>query len=297
MLVDPVANIGEPHRIELVQHRRRALRVPPVRGQPRRNARPRGDRSVRVAAHRRHLPCTRRARSEKGKAPRSAHGPFPAQRRQSSIARTCRSPRSRRRSARRSMSIRRRRCVRHAEVLRKPRSAPLADPLIAYAVKANPNARGAGDAGAPGARRRHRLGRRISPRPRRRHRRPSRIVFSGVGKTEEEMALALKAGLYQFNLESLAEAEMLSRGRDRARASRRRSASGSIPTSPPAATPRSRPARAEQQVRHPIGEALAAYAPAARAARPRGAGRRRPYRQPADQPRSARDGLRAGSAS
>jgi diaminopimelate decarboxylase len=37
-----------------------------------------------------------------------------------------------------------------------------------------------------------------------------KIVFSGVGKTEEELRLALEGGLYQFNLESLSEAEMLS---------------------------------------------------------------------------------------
>jgi diaminopimelate decarboxylase len=39
---------------------------------------------------------------------------------------------------------------------------------------------------------------------------PDKIVFSGVGKTEEEMRLALEGGLYQFNLESLSEAELLS---------------------------------------------------------------------------------------
>ncbi len=38
----------------------------------------------------------------------------------------------------------------------------------------------------------------------------SNIVFSGVGKTSEEMAQALKAGLLQINVESLAELEMLS---------------------------------------------------------------------------------------
>jgi diaminopimelate decarboxylase len=83
------------------------------------------------------------------------------------------------------------------------------DPLIAYAVKANPNpavlttlaraglgadvvsigeyekARGAG---IP----------------------PERIVFSGVGKTEAEMAAALKGGLLQFNVESVEEARTLS---------------------------------------------------------------------------------------
>jgi diaminopimelate decarboxylase len=86
---------------------------------------------------------------------------------------------------------------------------PLQDPLIAYAVKANPNAavlatlakaglgadvvsggeyRRAKAAGVPG----------------------DKIVFSGVGKTEDEMRLALGDGPYQFNIESLAEAEMLS---------------------------------------------------------------------------------------
>ena len=86
---------------------------------------------------------------------------------------------------------------------------PLADPLIAYAVKANPNTaviatlaraglgadivsggeyRRAVAAGVPG----------------------DKIVFSGVGKTEEEMRLALAGGVYQFNVESFSEAEMLS---------------------------------------------------------------------------------------
>ncbi|HEY0412108.1 MAG TPA: diaminopimelate decarboxylase [Allosphingosinicella sp.] len=98
--------------------------------------------------------------------------------------------------------------VRHARVLRAALE-PLPDPLVAYAVKANPNAavlatlareglgadvvsggeyRRARAAGVPG----------------------EHIVFSGVGKTADEMALALKGGLYQFNLESVAEAETLS---------------------------------------------------------------------------------------
>jgi len=37
-----------------------------------------------------------------------------------------------------------------------------------------------------------------------------RIVFSGVGKTQGEMAEALRAGIYQFNVESLPELEALS---------------------------------------------------------------------------------------
>jgi len=98
--------------------------------------------------------------------------------------------------------------VRHARVLREALE-PLPDPLVAYAVKANPNAavlatlarQGLGaDVVSGGEYRRARA----AGVP------PERIVFSGVGKTAEEMALALDGGLYQFNLESVAEAEMLS---------------------------------------------------------------------------------------
>ena len=38
---------------------------------------------------------------------------------------------------------------------------------------------------------------------------PEKIVFSGVGKTREEMALALSEGIYQFNVESEPELEAL----------------------------------------------------------------------------------------
>ncbi len=40
---------------------------------------------------------------------------------------------------------------------------------------------------------------------------PSRIVFSGVGKTENEMLAALKAGILMFNVESSEEMEALAR--------------------------------------------------------------------------------------
>ncbi|MEM7740669.1 MAG: diaminopimelate decarboxylase [Pseudomonadota bacterium] len=39
---------------------------------------------------------------------------------------------------------------------------------------------------------------------------PRKIVFSGVGKTKDELAVALKAGILQFNVESEAELRMLS---------------------------------------------------------------------------------------
>ena len=98
--------------------------------------------------------------------------------------------------------------VRHVRVLREALS-DLADPLIAYAVKANPNpavlatlAREGmgGDIVSIGEYRRARL----AGMP------PTRILFSGVGKTADEMAEALAGGLLQFNLESVEEARTLS---------------------------------------------------------------------------------------
>jgi diaminopimelate decarboxylase len=40
---------------------------------------------------------------------------------------------------------------------------------------------------------------------------PERIIFSGVGKTEAELAFAVRAGVHQINVESIAELETLSR--------------------------------------------------------------------------------------
>ena len=98
--------------------------------------------------------------------------------------------------------------VRHAKVL-KASLAPLADPLIAYAVKANPNAAVLATLAGEG------LGADVVSGGEYRRARAAgvaadKIVFSGVGKTAEEMALALEGGVFQFNLESVAEAEMLS---------------------------------------------------------------------------------------
>jgi len=98
--------------------------------------------------------------------------------------------------------------LRQTRVL-KAALAPLGDPLIAFAVKANPNpailstlaAEGLGADVVSGGEYRRALAAGIAS---------SRIVFSGVGKTEAEMALALEDGLCQFNLESVPEAEMLS---------------------------------------------------------------------------------------
>ncbi len=83
------------------------------------------------------------------------------------------------------------------------------EPLIAYAVKANPNLAVLATLAAEG------LGADVVSGGEYRRARAAgiaaeKIVFSGVGKTAAEMALALEGGLCQFNLESLSEAEMLS---------------------------------------------------------------------------------------
>lgn len=97
---------------------------------------------------------------------------------------------------------------RHAQVFRDA-LAQTGNPLIAFAVKANPNravlatlaAQGYGaDVVSAG----ELLRARAAGIP------ADRIVFSGVGKTADEMRLALEEGIFQFNVESEPEAEMLS---------------------------------------------------------------------------------------
>ena len=97
---------------------------------------------------------------------------------------------------------------RHVGVFREGLSA-LDNPLIAFAVKANPNGAvlatlaklGLGADVVSGGELLRAIAAGIPA---------DRIVFSGVGKTAEEMRLALDEGIYQFNLESEPEAEMLS---------------------------------------------------------------------------------------
>jgi diaminopimelate decarboxylase len=97
---------------------------------------------------------------------------------------------------------------RHAQVLKEALGG-LDNPLIAYAVKANPNpavlsvlAREGlgGDIVSIGE---YRAARAAGMTP-------DTILFSGVGKTADEMAEALAGGLLQFNLESVEEAHTLS---------------------------------------------------------------------------------------
>jgi len=97
---------------------------------------------------------------------------------------------------------------RHARVMREA-LASLPDPLIAYAVKANPNPAVLSVLAREG------LGADIVSIGEYRSARaagmkPETILFSGVGKTAEEMAEALAGGLLQFNLESVEEARTLS---------------------------------------------------------------------------------------
>lgn len=96
----------------------------------------------------------------------------------------------------------------HARVMTAALQA-LGDPLIAFAVKANPNPAVLAVLAAEG------LGADIVSIGEYRQARtagitPERILFSGVGKTREEMAEALAGGVCQFNVESVEEARTLS---------------------------------------------------------------------------------------
>jgi diaminopimelate decarboxylase len=99
---------------------------------------------------------------------------------------------------------------RHAAVMQQAvAGAGTGEPLVAYAVKANPNAHVLARLGKAG------LGADVVSIGEYRRARsagiaPERIVFSGVGKTAEEMAEALTGGLLQFNVESMEEARTLS---------------------------------------------------------------------------------------
>ena len=97
--------------------------------------------------------------------------------------------------------------VHHVNVLREALTA--SNPLVCFAVKANPNkavlrvladAGCGGDVVSEGEARLAIAG----------GMKPEHIVFSGVGKTRDEMAYALDAGIFQFNVESEAELIALS---------------------------------------------------------------------------------------
>ena len=100
---------------------------------------------------------------------------------------------------------------RHYAVFREAmRSTGHGEPLIAYAVKANPNlsvlktlgAMGAGADTVSEGEVRRALAAGIPA---------ERIVFSGVGKTAAELAFAIEAGVAEINVESEPELELLAR--------------------------------------------------------------------------------------
>ena len=89
------------------------------------------------------------------------------------------------------------------------------DPLIALCGQGQSQYRGADHAGGGRAGRRCRVRRRISPRPRGRDRaRQDRLLRRRQDRRRDARSRS-RGGLCQFNLESLAEAEMLSAGRAR----------------------------------------------------------------------------------
>jgi diaminopimelate decarboxylase len=100
--------------------------------------------------------------------------------------------------------------VRHAGVMQAAvAGCGEGEPLVAYAVKANPNPAVLATLARAG------LGADVVSvgeyaKARTAGVPAERIVFSGVGKTEAEMAAALAGGLLQFNVESVEEARTLS---------------------------------------------------------------------------------------
>lgn len=96
---------------------------------------------------------------------------------------------------------------RHFDVFRQA-FAPR-EPLVAFAVKANSNIailrvlakRGAGADTVSAGEIKRALKAGVAP---------EKIIFSGVGKTEAELAFALETGVHQINVESIAELDMLS---------------------------------------------------------------------------------------
>jgi len=84
------------------------------------------------------------------------------------------------------------------------------EPLVCYALKANPNRALGRVLARAGAGADIVSGGELA-RAARAGFAPSKIVFSGVGKTENEMAAGLRAGLLAFNVESVEELEALAR--------------------------------------------------------------------------------------
>lgn len=139
------------------------------------------------------------------------------------------------------------------------------DPLVCYALKANSNralcavlARAEAGADIVSAGELARALRAGFP--------PGKVVFSGVGKTPEEMAAGLRAGLLTFNVESSEELDALARVAGRLK--RRAPVSVRVNPDVNARThPHITTGRAENKFGVETGEALALYRRASRDAR------------------------------
>ena len=126
---------------------------------------------------------------------------------------------------------------------------------------------------------------------------PARIVFSGVGKTEAEMARALQLGILCFNLESASELEHLNRvagSLGQACADQLPGQSGRRSEDPPVHLDRPE----GRQVRHRIRRRAAAVPTRSGPAAPRRARHRHAHRLADHRPRTAlrggRQGVRSG---
>ena len=213
----------------------------------------------------------------------------------SPIATACCTPRrsisssSPQRSGPRSTATRPRRCERHYEVFAEAFADVKA--LVCYAMKANSNQAvvktlaelGAGaDVVSGGELRRARA----AGVP------PDKIMFSGIGKTARELALAVDEGILCVNVESDAELELLSsiaagKGRT-ARISVRVNPDIDARTHAKIAT-----GKAENKFGIPISRAREVYARAAKLPGLAGDRRRHAYRQPDHRARPLRRCLRA----
>ena len=119
-----------------------------------------------------------------------------------------------------------------------------------------------------------------------------KIMFSGIGKTAAELALAIDEGILCINVESEPELEMLSA----IAAGKGRSACVSVRVNPDIDAKthhKIATGKAENKFGIPISRARDVYARAAKIAGAEGVRRRHAYRQPDHRPRSVRRCLRA----
>ena len=125
---------------------------------------------------------------------------------------------------------------------------------------------------------------------------PERIVFAGVGKTDDEIALGLERGIADFNVESEAEIERIAAVAAARGHARRASRCASTRTSTRARTPTSRPgcARASSAWTSTLRPAILRSRP--RAAGDRGGRRAVPHRLADHGPRAVEEAARALAA-